>query len=273
MNDLSKDIKEFEDRGLAESVEVVPYGQDPQWVAEKKEQDSFMATIERLARMPDVDPIKLKQIMDMQERVLDRNAKQAFNAAMMRAQNKIELVVAKSENEQTRSMYADLKTILIHVKPIYTTEGFSLMFYEGETTKEKHKRVCVDIMHEQGHTEQRHGDFAIQTTGIAGKAMMTLIHGQGSVFSYGRRYLTCMIFNIPTGDDDDGNAASRVEYINEKQVSSIVDFINQKEADQTKFLKYMKAKSLKTILARDFGKAIAALKAKKNPTREPGEEG
>ena len=172
-------------------------------------QPSFITSIERLAANPDVDPEKLQKFMEMQEHILDRNAKQAFNAAMTKTQNKIELVVAKSDNAQTGSKYANLKEVLIKAKPIYTTEGFSLMFYEGESKKEGHKRVCVDIMHEQGHTEQRYGEFAIQTTGIAGKAMMTQIHGEGSAFSYGRRYLTCMIFNIPTGEDDDGNAAGK----------------------------------------------------------------
>lgn len=169
--------------------------------------DQFLATIERLSAQPNIPVEKIEQIMNMQFRVLDREAKQAFNAAMTRAQSKIELVVAESENTQTKSNYAKLESILISAKPFYTEAGFSLMFYEGESPKETQKRVCVDIMHSGGHTEKRHGDFTIQTTGIAGKAMMTQIHGEGSAFSYGRRYLTCMIFNIPTGDDDDGNAA------------------------------------------------------------------
>jgi len=173
------------------------------------QQESFLSAIERLASNPSVDVEKIKQMVEIQEHLLDRTAEQAFNAAMMRAQSKIELVVAKEYNEQTQSKYANLKAVLIQSKPVYTAEGFSLMFYEGETEKEGHKRVCVDIMHEQGCTKKRHGDFAIQTTGIAGKAMMTQIHGEGSAFSYGRRYLTCMIFNIPTGDDDDGNAAGK----------------------------------------------------------------
>lgn len=191
--------------------------------AEMTQQESFFASVERLAMNPQVDVSKIKQIMDMQEQVLDRNAKQAFNAAMTKAQNKIELVVAKEYNNQTKSKYANLKEVLIQTKPIYTAEGFSLMFYEGESKQEEHKRVCVDIMHEQGHTEQRYGEFAIQTTGIAGKAMMTQIHGEGSAFMYGRRYLTCMIFNIPTGDDDDGNAAGRkkAKYTTEAQKKEI----------------------------------------------------
>jgi hypothetical protein len=266
MKMMNEDVEKFEERGVASSIEVVPYGQDPKWLAKKKVQNPFLETIERLARLPDVDPAKLKQIIDMQEQVLDRNAKQAFNAAMTKAQNKIELVVAKEWNDQTRSYYADLKAVLIQAKPIYTAEGFSLMFYEGDTTKENHKRVCVDIMHEQGHTEKRFGDFAVQTTGMGGKTMMTQIHGEGSCFSYGRRYLTCMIFNIPTGDDDDGNKAGgkiKVEYINDQQFSSLTDMMNEVKADVPKFLKYFKIDDLGKLPARRFDEAWKMLEKKK----------
>lgn len=240
-------------------MEIVKTGQNLQ--------ASFFTSVEKLAANPDVDVAKIKQIMEMQEHVLDRNAEQSFNAAMTRAQNKIELVVAKSENTQTGSKYANLKTVLLSAKPIYTSEGFSLMFYEGETPKEKHKRVCVDIMHEQGHTKQRYGDFAIQTTGIAGKAMMTQIHGEGSAFSYGRRYLTCLIFNIPTGDDDNGNAAGKteeIEHITVDMQTEIGDFIKATKTKKADFLKYIKAKSIEKIPLSEYGKVISAFQSKED---------
>lgn len=261
MNDIDKKVEEFESRG-----EIVP--------SKAPESDSFLATIERLAARPDIDPDKIKQFMDMNELILDRNAKQAFNSAMVQAQSKIKLVVAKIDNTQTGSKYADLTAVLLEAKPIYTREGFALMFYEGETGKENHKRVGVDIMHEQGHTEKRYGEFAIQTTGIAGKPMMTQIHGEGSAFKYGRRYLTCMIFNIPTGDDDNGNAVGGIEYITEEQVKIIELLAEETNSD---VLKWQKINSLSEILAGDFKKVEAGLrdklKDKKKPMREPGMEG
>ena len=239
----------------------------------QNQQADFFAAIERLVINPDVDVAKIKQIMDMQEHILDRNAKQEFNAAMTRTQSKIELVVAKEKNTQTNSNYANLKAVLLSAKPVYTAEGFSLMFYEGETAKENHKRVCVDIMHEAGHTEKRHGDFTIQTTGIAGKAMMTEIHGEGSSFSYGRRYLTCMIFNIPTGDDDDGNKAGGIEYITDKQKSTLIALISERKVDVKKFLKVMAIDSLDLLPANLFDAACINVKSKAKPSRDPGMEG
>jgi hypothetical protein len=244
-------------------------------------QDAFLDLLERLVTNPDADVEKMQRIIDMQEQVLNRNAQQAFNAAMTRAQNKIELVIAKEKNEQTHSTYADLKAVLMSAKPIYTAEGFSLMFYEGETAKENHTRICVDIMHEQGHTEKRHVDMAIQTTGIAGKAMMTQIHGEASAFMYGRRNLTCMIFNIPTGIDDDGNAAGgSMEPITKVQVDELHKEITERNVDLAKFLKVMKVKMKIETLAKiedipqnQYVMALSAVKSKQKQERTPGEEG
>lgn len=228
------------------------------------QQAGFFAFLERMAKNPDVDVAKIEKFMDMQERILDRDARQMFNAAMVRAQSRIKLVVAKKYNEQTKSRYADLKSILTDTKDVYTGEGFSLMFYEMESEKQGHIRVGVDIMHEQGHTETRYADIAVQTTGIAGKTMMTLVHGEGSAFSYGRRYLTCLIFNIPTGDDDDGNSAGGKigDYISNEQLGVITDYINEFGVDEAKFCQFMKVDDLTHIPASDYNKAVAALKQK-----------
>jgi hypothetical protein len=243
------------------------------------QQIAFLELIERLATNPDADVEKIQRIMDMQNQVYERDAEQAFNSAMGRVQNQIDLVVGKKYNDQTKSHYADLKSILLKTKEVYTTEGFSLMFYEGATDKPGHTRVCVDIMHGQGHTKQRYADIAVQTTGIAGKSMMTLVHGEGSAFSYGRRYLTCMIFNIPTGDDDDGNAAG-VEYISEEQKKALVKEMSKRKIDVKKFTEHLKIKSVDELPVKRFNEAMKAAQSKPIPTgktetpkeREPGED-
>jgi len=243
-----KDLEKFTERSVPEVPAVI-------------EPNEFITVIERLSRMENIPVDKIDQLFKMKQAEDDRTAKQEFNAAFARAQAKIELVVADQRNDQTKSNYANLKAILVKSQPIYTAEGFSLMFYEGDSPKETQKRVCVDIMHSAGHTEKRHGDFTIQTTGIAGKAMMTQIHGEGSAFSYGRRYLTCMIWNIPTGDDDDGNAAGgTTDYITLDQQTEISDAIKETGYDEKTFLDWMGVKSLETMPAKQYKQATQGLK-------------
>ncbi|MBA7559118.1 hypothetical protein ES708_00731 [subsurface metagenome] len=264
--DITRDVELFEARGTN--------------LPAKQEQNSdFFTAIERLAANPDVDVAKIQQIVDMQEHILDRNAKQAFNAAMTQAQSKIELVVAREKNVQTNSLYADLKAILVKTKDVYTAEGFSLMFYEEDSPKEGHVRVCVDVMHSQGHTEKKHADVAIQTTGIAGKPMMTLVHGEQSACSYGRRRLTCMVFNIPTGEDDDGNAAgSEPDYITEEQAAELKKERETRKVDGPKFLAHFEVESIAKLPAKRFKEAMNLIKARPipekeaPPEREPGED-
>ena len=86
--------------------------------------------------------------------------------------------------------------------------------------------------------------------------MMTQIHGEGSAIAYGRRYLTCMIFNIPTGDDDDGVAGGGIEHISKAQISEIKKLIKEREADQALFLTFIKSESIETIPVKDFDNAV-----------------
>lgn len=231
------------------------------------QQDSFFIAIERLAANPDVDVEKIKQIMDMQEHILDRNAKQAFNAAMVKAQANMRTVPKDLKNTQTGSMYSGYETILKYCQPIYTKEGFSVTFSQGFATpenplKEGHNRVVADIMHEEGYTKTVFVDIPVETTGPKGGVLMTKTHATGSAFSYGRSYLIRLIFNIPTGDEDDGNAASGIAYVNEKQLRMLERVIKANKIDKTKFLKYLKVESLEELPAKDFNKALTAAKTK-----------
>ena len=73
----SIEVKRFEERQTPESMPV------------PVEQQTFFAAIERLSMRPDVDVAKIKQIMEMQEHILERNAEQIFNAAMTMNINKL----------------------------------------------------------------------------------------------------------------------------------------------------------------------------------------
>lgn len=192
------DVAKFEGRYQPESMPV------------PVEQQTFFAAIERLSMRSDVDAAKIKQIMEMQEYILDRNAKQAFNVAMVKAQGRMEVVLKATKGEHGK--FANLESVLEMARPIYTDEGFAVTFYEGFSTVEKplkdgHIRMMADIMHAGGHTKAVTADVPFDDKGPQGKIIKTGPHATGSSFSYGRRYLNCMIWNIATGDDDDGRGA------------------------------------------------------------------
>lgn len=212
---------------------------------------------------------KLEKFIELQERWEANQAKKLFTDAFSAAQAGIIAVTKTEDNSQTHSKYASLDNIIISAKPVYTKEGLSVVFYEGETTKPEHIRVCADVLHSAGHKETYYYDVPLDGKGIKGNANMTNIHAKSSSVSYGRRYLMCMIWNIPTQDDDDGNAAGKkIEYIDDKQKSTILDLLTVIGGDdmaktEAAFIKFMKIEKLEFLPQSEYQNALVVLGNKK----------
>lgn len=168
--------------------------------------ESSPAAMIRMAVQGGADLEKLQGLLDIQLKWEANEARKAYSANMVLVQKEMPSIGKALKNEQTHSKYAALDEIICQAKDVYTLHGFSISFYEGTTDKPEHIRVCADVIHSMGHKETYFYDVPMDGKGIRGNANMTMIHGKASSTSYGRRYLMCMIWNIPTGDDDDGNA-------------------------------------------------------------------
>ncbi len=260
---MTEDIAKWEERG--ETRDVARQTQDP-----------FFSMIERLASRPDIDVTKIEKLIDMNERIIDKQAEQAFNASMVIAQKNMKAIPKDKFNTQTNSPYSSHETILKYGAPIYTAEGFSLTFYEGDSPKENKIRTMCDVLHEQGHTKTRHIDLSLDKAGIKGSVNKTPIHAEGSTFSYGRRYLTCMIFNIPTGDDNDGNQTAPDTTVFDKWYTDAVEAGKTGMESAQAFWKKNSAKIKKEcgqIKAAEIYEARMKAVPVKESEREPGEEG
>jgi hypothetical protein len=166
---------------------------------------SLLEAISRAASDPAMDMDKVERLFTMHQALQKQQAETAFNAAMARAQSRMEPVIKNKRNEQTSSNYANLAAINEAIKPVYTEEGFSITFDQGESPKPDYLRLNAYVMHEFGHTKQLHLDMPPDESGIKGTVNKTKVHATGSTNMYARRYLTCMAFNIDTVDDTDGN--------------------------------------------------------------------
>ena len=172
--------------------------------------------IELAIEKGNIDLDKLEKLMRLQREHEADNARKAYNSNMVLVQEEIPSVIKTKKNDQTHSKYASLDKIIEQTKKIYTSHGFSISFYEGDTAKENHIRICADVVHGAGHKETYHYDVPMDGVGIKGNANMTAIHAKASSTSYARRYLMCMIWNIPTEDNDAQAAGKVVEYIDDK---------------------------------------------------------
>lgn len=170
---------------------------------------TMLDIIRRAAADPNIDVDKMERLLAMQERVLMRNAEAEFNAAMSLAQGEMPRVQRDAKNPSTNSTYTRLETLNKEAVPIYTKHGFSLSFGTADCPVPGYFRITC-IVSRGGYSRPYQCDLPLDDTGAKGNQSKTKMHGAGSTFSYGRRYLTLLIFNISlTNEDDDGNQGQR----------------------------------------------------------------
>ena len=224
--------------------------------------DSLLAMIERLAMSPEIDISKFEKMLDLQERVIDKASAMAYSAAMAHCQAEMPSVVKQGYNNHTESKYAKFENILEQTKPVYTKYGFALSFGTDISPIENHVRVTCDISHKEGHSKHFFQDLPIDNAGIGGKTNKTAMHGTASTFTYGRRYLFTMIFNIAVKDfDNDGNKQP-VQVISKVQVDELKIMISATNSNEMMFCSVCKVPSLEEMPVEKFDKAMQLLKTK-----------
>lgn len=217
---------------------------------------ALIAVIERIATNPEADISKLEKMLDMQERIFNRNAEQAFNADMARAQSEMGTVSADAENPQTRSKYASYAALDRAVRPIYTKYGFALSFNTEGGAPEGCVRVICIVSHLGGHSRRYTLDMPADGLGAKGNAVMTKTHAAGSAMSYGQRYLLKLIFNVAVGEnDDDGNSANiHDDWLAAVESAATLEDLQQLKADGEST--YVKARNVPRY--KEFMQAVSA---------------
>jgi len=220
----------------------------------------MVAMMERLALNPELPVEKLEKLLDMQIKIMGIEAEKEFAAAMARVQSKLPKVARDRNNEQTGSRYSTLEAIAAAIKPIYTQEGFSMSFSEAVSPKENHVRVIGILRHKDGHKTEHYRDVAIDATGLAGKVNKTQTHAEASSITYGRRYVTCLAFDVATGDDTDGNKPT--DKISEEQATRLRTMMAEFGVEEAKFVEALGHEKLEDMPAAGFAAARIAIKAR-----------
>ncbi|MFG3926440.1 ERF family protein [Pseudomonas aeruginosa] len=186
---------------------AVAQRQESAAVIQAGESATILQVIQRAAADPQCDIEKMERLLAMKERMDAKAAEVEFNDALSRVQANMGRVAADATNNQTRSSYATYGKLDKALRPIYTTEGFSLSFGTEDAPEGMVGMICF-VSHRAGHTRQYRAHVPSDGKGAKGGDVMTKTHAFGSGTSYGMRYLLKMIFNVAIGEeDDDGNAA------------------------------------------------------------------
>lgn len=234
----------------------------------------MVAMIERIAMDPNVPIERLEKMLAMKERMEDRNremaredreyaAKTAYFSAMSACQNELPVVVKNKRNDHTKSNYADLAAIEDQAMPVIYKHGFGVSFQPDGYNELGELLIKWEISHAGGFVRNGVGAIPVDGAGSQGKVNKTGTQAFGSTATYGRRYLLCMLFNISTGDDRDGNAVPTNDAsapITEAQASVIRDLIEKAELETDQFCGHWKVEAVSEIPSAKFADVVGSLR-------------
>lgn len=224
------------------AVIEVPTQQAPQ-------DNMLMAIIEKAVTNPEVDVDKMSAMLDVQERIMNKNAEAEFNIAMVSALGEIPSFEEKTQGHGYK--YATFEQINKIVKPILAKYDLFVNF----TTNFKDKGVYVtaQITHKGGHAKQTTGLFPFDPSGSKNN-----IQAVGSAISYGKRYMQNALLNITThGEDDDGFATEKT--ISTAEIAKINAGILKSGIKLSDFLEAMNVSTLSEIKMDNYAEAIGFL--------------
>lgn len=229
--------------------------------------DPMVSVIERMALDQNSDIEKLERMLAMKERLDKEGARRSFSDAMAACQAEMGPVARNKSNDQTNSMYADLAAIYKACKPIIARHGFSFSTFPASTEKQGHMGVRWTLRHSCGHEETGLAELPLDDAGLKGTKNKTGTHAFGSTASYARRYLFCMLFDIATGDDNDGNTVQS-ETVSPQQYVTLRDALELSGMEPRSFHmafghKDPDSADLQVFPASRFDEAIGRLKAYK----------
>jgi hypothetical protein len=218
---------------------------------------TLIQIIANAALDPRVDPAKMKELLDIQERIERREAEVSFKRAMHEIQSELPVILKTAKGHNNN--YARLEDIDRITAPFLTKHGFSVS-YTSEVVASGVVWHCI-VSHTAGHQER----FSTPPLPADKSGSMNPIQGIFSAASYGQRYAFCAAFKIVTrGMDDDGAGTT---FLTEEQVMQVSDLLNDCKIKagtppMAAFLKFAETDSVAHIQQFRFTTVVAALRQK-----------
>jgi hypothetical protein len=164
--------------------------------------EMFVSILE-LVKDPTISVEKASALLDMQERMIDRQAKADFFAAKAKVMLDLPRIsrdgAIKNKDGKVQSRFATFEAIDKIVRPICASAGLVYSFIPAQSGNQI--TVTCELAHTGGHVE-RYGPMPLAIDASGAK---NATQGAGSALSYGKRYTLCAALNIVTeGEDTDG---------------------------------------------------------------------
>ena len=209
----------------------------------------------------------LDKLVALNERVADRQARQEFNAALARFQQRCpEIPETARADIDTRGglknfsyTYTKLKDLIKVCRPLLYEEGFSFRWDTG-VTDQKHAFADFILTHVAGHETRSHHECPVE-----GRARMSDQQKHSSANTTCKRRSMLAGLGIQTVDDlDDDGADPKSEHkITDEQEANLQAVIEEVKANVPKFLAFFKVQDLEDLRQSDYDQAMRMLQAKR----------
>lgn len=220
----------------------------------------LLTAIIGLAKDPDFDVSKLQALMGMQERLEDRQAERAFARALHDAQAEIPSIakngtvtLGSGKGSYAFATWEDMDKVL---RPVMDRHGFTLSFDMAMRPGDGGGAIITGtLMHSDGHSKSAAIPLALD----AGPGRNSL-QAMGSTMSYGRRYVTEMLFNLVRKGVDDDGVSGGAKFITSEQAAELQELIKGSGRSETDFMQSFSAGTLHHFDELEPGTAFLAAK-------------
>jgi hypothetical protein len=233
---------------------------------------NFLQVIATAVMDPLCNVEKMKALLDMQERIEERDSKKAFTVAFNALQAELPVInrdgkidhssdggdTTRSGKKALKTSYATYPNLNRVVGPLLKKHGFTFSSaMEPEATGPM--VVISTLEHVAGHSRMTH--FRITADATGGKNNQ---QGWGSSQQYGMRYNMIALLNIVTEakQDADNDGFPVGENVSADQLKALIKLADDAGADKAKFCDVMQVESMAEIPAARFAEAKTQLERK-----------
>lgn len=239
---------------VAEVVEPAP-------VAKSEEVSGLV----ELALTQGVDVKIIEKLVELQERVADRDSRSALTRALAKFQTECPSIhksqsakIATNAGAGYSYTFASLDDIAKVVRPILHVYGLSYT-WDSEVREKGHLRVICTVAHIDGASVSALFECPIESQTKTSGAQKV-----GAALTYARRQSLVQVLGLTTTDDDtDGVESVSGETINKKQLADIEALLSETGADRGRFLEYVGVSKTELIPESAYGMAVRTLEAKR----------
>jgi hypothetical protein len=220
----------------------------------------------QVAHSQGADLDRLQQLMDMQFRWEENEARKAYHAAIasFKSENikiiKDAVVDFTGSKGRTYYRHASLANVVAQVTEAMCKHALSHSWSMTQNTENGIITVTCKISHVAGHSETVSLSASPDNSGNKNS-----IQAIASTVTYLERYTLLSALGLATHDDDSAAAEQEeIEYVSEDQLANIDALIAETKTVPEQFCKFMKVEEVSLIPADWYETAIKALETKRS---------